>query len=74
MPLPKGWVVADKTGSGDFGTTNDIAIIWPPNAPPIVLAIYYTHDKKDANQQPQLLAAVTKLVVKELRARSYPSA
>jgi len=27
--LPATWVVGDKTGSGDYGTTNDIAVIWP---------------------------------------------
>jgi beta-lactamase class A len=64
--VPKGWIVADKTGSGDYGTTNDIAIIWPPNEKPIVLAIYYTHPIKDASMRPDLLAAVTKSVLGEL--------
>lgn len=27
--LPASRVVGDKTGSGDYGTTNDIAVIWP---------------------------------------------
>ena len=27
--LPTSWTVGDKTGSGDYGTTNDIAVIWP---------------------------------------------
>nr|AHA87035.1 beta-lactamase CTX-M-15 [Klebsiella pneumoniae]AHA87102.1 beta-lactamase CTX-M-15 [Klebsiella pneumoniae] len=27
--LPASWVVGDKTGSGGYGTTNDIAVIWP---------------------------------------------
>jgi len=35
--LPNGWKVGDKTGSwgdGKVGTTNDIAVIWPPGRPP----------------------------------------
>ena len=28
--LPATWKVGDKTGSGNHGTTNDIAILWPP--------------------------------------------
>ncbi|WP_387465029.1 class A beta-lactamase, partial [Photorhabdus sp. RM323S] len=27
---PVGWVVGDKTGSGDYGTNNDVAVLWPP--------------------------------------------
>jgi beta-lactamase class A len=39
--VPKAWIVGDKTGTGfHYGTTNDIAIIWPPECAPIVLAIY----------------------------------
>ncbi len=26
--LPASWAVGDKTGAGDYGTTNDIAVIW----------------------------------------------
>ena len=30
--VPKEWVVADKTGSSSFGTSNDIGIVWPTGA------------------------------------------
>jgi beta-lactamase class A len=45
--FPAGWRVGDKTGSGNNGTANDIAIAWP-SAPtagrraPILVAAYYT--------------------------------
>lgn len=63
--VPKGWVVGDKTGTGvDYGTTNDIAIIWPPNGLPIVVAIYFTTDnKEDTVHHDDVIAAVTKLVI-----------
>lgn len=63
--VPNGWVVGDKTGSGaTHGTTNDIAVIWPPqNRPPIVLAIYYTSDKESAKKRTDLLASVTRVIL-----------
>lgn len=64
--LPKGWVVGDKTGTGDYGTTNDIAILWPQGCAPIVLAVYYTHPDKDAVMQEPIIAAVTRLVINQL--------
>ena len=41
--LPAGWVVGDKTGSGDLGTRNDVAIAWPGGArAPLLVACYLT--------------------------------
>jgi beta-lactamase class A len=42
--LPRSWAVADKTGTGtSTGPTSaidDIAVVWPPGRPPIVIASY----------------------------------
>ena len=38
--LPSDWVVGDKTGSGAQGESNDVAVAWPPNRPPLLIAIY----------------------------------
>lgn len=32
--VPAAWQVGDKTGSGGYGARNDIAVVWPPTAPP----------------------------------------
>jgi len=40
--LPMDWRVGDKTGGGNNGTANDVAIAWPPGRPPILLAVYFT--------------------------------
>ena len=40
--LPPSWRIGDKTGSGDHGSTNTIAIIWPPERSPILATVYYT--------------------------------
>jgi beta-lactamase class A len=38
--LPMDWKVGDKTGSGMNGAVNDVAIAWPPERKPALLAIY----------------------------------
>jgi beta-lactamase class A len=38
--LPADWRVGDKTGTGARGATNDVAIVWPPDHPPIVITVY----------------------------------
>jgi beta-lactamase class A len=38
--LPRTWTVGDKTGTGDNGAANDIAIIWPPQRSPVLLAAF----------------------------------
>ncbi|MEL7538643.1 MAG: class A beta-lactamase [Pseudomonadota bacterium] len=38
--LPNDWDVGDKTGTGQNGAVNDVAVIWPPNdAPPVIVAV-----------------------------------
>jgi len=65
--VPKHWQVADKTGTGMYyGTTNDIAILFPPNCPPIVVAIYFTQNKKEAKPNSQVVADVTEYVIRYL--------
>lgn len=64
--VPKGWVVADKTGAGnDYGISNDIGIIWPKNCAPIVIAIYSGHTKKDTTRRDDILVSSTQLVINE---------
>lgn len=38
--LPANWKVGDKTGTGGRGATNDVAIVWPPAHPPLIIAAY----------------------------------
>jgi beta-lactamase class A len=40
--LPPSWRVGDKTGSGDNGSTNCIAILRPPGRAPLLAAVYFT--------------------------------
>ena len=40
--LPTSWRIGDKTGTGERGSTNAVAIIWPPGRAPIIATVYYT--------------------------------
>jgi beta-lactamase class A len=39
--VPAGWRVAHKTGTGGYGPTNDIGLLYPPTGEPVVVAVYY---------------------------------
>ena len=49
--LPKDWRVGDKTGTGDRGTANDIAIVWPTGRAPILVATYLTGATRASSAQ-----------------------
>lgn len=61
--VPSTWRVGDKTGAGDYGTVNDIAILWPPGKAPIVLAVYLTQPGKDDKFRPEILGKAAKIVI-----------
>lgn len=60
--LPETWRVADKTGSGGNNTANDVAVVWPPERAPIVVAAYYTGSTASQPQRDGILAAVGQTV------------
>jgi beta-lactamase class A len=60
--LAKDWRVGDKTGAGDRGTNNDVAVVWPPDNAPIVIAAYLTGATVSAAQQNATLASVARAV------------
>jgi beta-lactamase class A len=64
--VPKGWTVGDKTGAGSYGTRNDIAVIWPPDGDPIILAVLSSREKKDAKYDDELIAKATEEAMKQL--------
>jgi beta-lactamase class A len=66
--LPAGWRVAEKTGTGAYGTTNDVGITWPPGRAPIVLAVLSTKPDADAATDEALLAEAARLLAAHLTA------
>lgn len=66
--VPAGWSVADKTGSGAYGSVNDIGVAYPSGdaTAPLVIAIYYTREQKDAPTNQDIITAATRIVVAAL--------
>ncbi|KUL38929.1 class A beta-lactamase [Streptomyces sp. NRRL F-4489] len=64
--LPPGWTVADKTGTGDYGRANDVAIIWPPHMAPLVIALQSDRPGYSTPPQDALLAETTTHLVAAL--------
>ena len=63
--MPKGWQVGDKTGQWDgngSGANNDIAIIWPPQRKPILVAAYYMNHTTEPSTRRAVLAEVGHIV------------
>ncbi|MFE4617138.1 class A beta-lactamase [Streptomyces sp. NPDC056747] len=63
---PDGWQVGDKTGSGGYGTRNDIAVIWPPGAAPIALAVLSRRDTEGAERVDALIARATEVALRAI--------
>jgi len=61
--VPAGWRVGDKTGSGAYGTNNDIGVIWPPGRDPVLVTAYLTGTKEPMATRERTLAEVGKLAV-----------
>jgi beta-lactamase class A len=60
--LPEGWRAADKTGSNGEHTSNDIAVFWPPGAPPLIIAAYITQCVGPESKRAAMLAEIGALV------------
>lgn len=66
--LPAGWTTADKTGSGDYGTTNDVGIAYGPQGERLLLSILTrsASDNADAENNRPLIGEVATVVFAEL--------
>jgi beta-lactamase class A len=64
--VPAGWTVADKTGGGDYGSTNDIALLQRPGKTPLILAIYFTQLRKNADLRDDVVAAAARIALAAL--------
>lgn len=64
--LPAEWTVGDKSGAGLYGTRNDIAVVWPENDDPIVVAVLSSRDEQDADYDDRLIAEAAEMAVSGL--------
>ena len=61
--LPPSWTVADKTGAGGYGTDNLVAMVWPPQRAPLVVASYITGSTLDFEKRRPLHAGIGRAIV-----------
>ena len=63
--MPPGWTVADKTGSGDYGSTNDIGVAFGPNGERLLLAVMTRTQSDNPKAAPHdaLIAETTAVAV-----------
>ncbi len=64
---PADWRVAHKTGTGGYGPTNDIGLLYPPSGQPVIVAAYYHASRAtsdDANAA--VIAEATRRALKVL--------
>jgi beta-lactamase class A len=64
--LPRGWRAADKTGSNGNDTSNDIAVLWPPGRPPLVIAAYITQCTGPETKRAAMLKEIGRMVQESL--------
>lgn len=65
--VPVGWRVAHKTGTGGYGPTNDIGLLYPPTGTPITLAVYYHGVRASSDAENEaVIADATRLTLSAL--------
>lgn len=60
--LREGWTGAGKTGTCAHGSTNELAIIYPPNRDPIIAAVYLTDSDASLEERNKVLAEVGRVI------------
>ncbi|MCX5109395.1 hypothetical protein OOK13_12795 [Streptomyces sp. NBC_00378] len=58
--------MADKTGTGNYGRANDIAVIWPPRTAPLVVAVMTDRPGYRTPPKNSLIAEATSQIVSDL--------
>ncbi len=61
--LPPDWRAGDKTGTGDNGAVNDVAIIRPPGRPPILVAAFLSGSSKPVGELSAAHAKIGRTIV-----------
>ncbi len=64
--VPAGWRAGDKTGTGDNAACNDVAILWPPARPPILIAAFLSGSTRTADDLNAAHADIARILVAAL--------
>jgi len=63
--VPEAWRVAHKIGTGGYGPTNDIGILYPPAGAPVIIAAFY-HAAADDERNAAVIAGTTRMALSAL--------
>jgi beta-lactamase class A/beta-lactamase class A CARB-5 len=61
--LPPNWSIDDRTGAGGFGSRSIVAVIYPPDREPIVVAFFMTETEADFESRNAAAALVGEAIV-----------
>jgi beta-lactamase class A len=64
--LPAGWKAGDKTGTGGHGSINDVAIVWPPGRPPMIISIFCSGSNRPTSEIEAAIAQIGRLTAENL--------
>ncbi|MFZ3558347.1 class A beta-lactamase [Streptomyces sp. BH055] len=64
--LPADWLLGDKTGTGRYGTANDVGIAWTPDGAPVILSVLSTKPDEAAEGDSPLVKRAAELIVERL--------
>ena len=62
--IPAAWMVGDKTGTGQQGAVNDVALVVPPGRAPIVIAAYLSDSDSSLASLNAAHAEISRIVVR----------
>lgn len=60
--LPRSWRIGERTGTGERGTANNVAVAWPASRPALIVTAYLTEATVNRAQQNAVLAGVGRAV------------
>lgn len=66
--LPRDWRVGDKTGTGGHGSTNDVAVVWPPGRPAWVVCVFVTDTRASLDARNEAVAEVGRTLAHSIAA------
>ncbi|MBC2906380.1 class A beta-lactamase [Streptomyces cupreus] len=64
--LPPAWTLGDKTGSGSYGTANDVGIAWTETGAPVILSVLTTKPDQNAAWDNALIAKTASVLAESL--------
>lgn len=63
--VPSEWHIGDRTGAGGFGSRGIVAIAYPPEREPFIVAIYITETEASMEQRNEAIAEIGAALVEQ---------